>query len=1687
MSAAPDRQNPFPGLRPFTQQEDYLFFGREEQTPELLARLASHRFLAVVGTSGSGKSSLVRCGLLSQLLGGQMLVAGASWAVAVTHPGGNPLGLLTEALLDAGLYPREEEHARENLLATLSRSHFGLVEAVKQAGLDAGTNFLLVIDQFEEIFRFHEAGQVQQEAANEFVSLLLEAAAQNEVPIYVVLTMRSDFIGECGQFEGLAEMVNRGEFLIPRLNREQFKRVIEGPIKVAGGRIAPRLLQRLLNDLGEQADQLPCLQHALMRTWSVWAGDGHTEALDLDDYHRVGKMAQALSHHADEVYESLASDRQRALCEGMFQALTVEETNSRGIRRPQRLGRLCQILEVEAGELRPIIDAYRQSGVTFLMPSPDVELTDQTIIDISHESLMRVWTRLRQWVAEETQAAGIYRRLAESAELRAHGKAGLYRDPELGIALAWRDANQPNAAWAERYRPGFAAAIEFLEVSRQASVAEEQAREAARTRELEQAQQLAEARKLRLEQQHRAARKLRMMIAGLAVVALVAGLACIAALVANKRANDAQQEALLERDRSRQLSADLALDKGVALAEAGQADRGLLWMLEALKTAPPDAEGFQRMIRWNLGAWLGQVHKPLRFIDLGGPRGWLGFSPDGRSFAAGGGISPGTVSVPIGFWDTASGQKLSTFRGAFAPFGFRPDGKAFIACPDPSHLVAIDLATGEELWTTPRLAGLGTGAIDFTPDGSTVLVFRGDGAGSAWLCRLNALTGKESAEPIPGWGWTAVAPGGKSAAAGRTENGEAYIDLVDLPSGRRTASWPAGAPALGQLLFSPDGKSLYVSAREGDDSIGYSLLGRIWALGTQRAASPLMMHTASGAYTPSADRLVTATENLLVVRDATGRPRGSGFPTTYRHDTIFRAGPDGRTILAYAMPFTACLWDISAEAELVQDKQATRTASQAITVSRGLYAFSADLRADGQIAVSMSIDAAGREQVRLSDPATGRPLGVPAKHHPGWTVRAFAFSPDGRYFATGSYPGQIPTGELRVWDTSTGRLLFPLIPHTNFVSAIAFHPDGKLVATGDYNGLVRTWDVSTGREVGRPLSQGEIVLALSFSPDGKMLAVGLATDRTGEPGTRLWDATTREPIGALLPSKVDVSRIVFRPDGRALIAGHNRSTQLWDTIQGQALTEPLIDEGVGGFRHDGRAFLTVGGDGAVKFRDATTGAVLGRFLTSSSPAHCAAFRGDDALVVAGFEDGAVRLYDPATNQPVGPPRFLRHAIVRVAFTSDGRSVAAVDAAGETRTWPVPEPLDGNLDDLTLRIEARTGVRMETGLALSRLNAAAWQERLEQLGRLDPSAALPDRDPAWHAPLLREAEQNGNAFAALWHLDHLIAARPDDWLLHARRGRVRSLSDDFDKATDDFQQAERLSSREQMLDYQTHCVLDCTKAERWSAALWYLDRLLAARPRDGSLHLDRAAVYGKLGREADRQAELTRVFELGPDEGVVLPRAEELGKAGHWSEAASLLAGCVRRGPLSQQLAEAWAIACLQAKEDAGYQEACAAILAWQGAEPAVIWNALTAASIFALGAKGLDDYRVPIAWLERALSAVPASRPDLRHLFSNALGGLLLRAGRLDEAIARINEGIAAKDVVAKDVAAKDVQIPTDWAYLALAHARKGELAEARQMLERLRERHPDSSLPFWDLQETTLLRSEAEALLGSGKEETKK
>ena len=589
-------QNPFPGLRPFQSDEEHLFFGRETQTLELLQILRDNRFVGVIGTSGSGKSSLVRCGLLSELYGGAFLKAGTDWEVAVMNPGGGPFKQLSKSLVASDIYDSEEADVHLKLNATLRRSRLGLVEAIRQAKLPEGTNFLLVVDQFEEIFRYSEAGEEEGEAADDFISMILEAAKQSNVPIYVIITMRSDYIGDCSKFEGLPEEINEGEYLIPRLSREEYKSVIEGPVRVGGAKLAPRLQQRLLNDIGTESDQLPCLQHALMRTWDAWVERDEGEELDLEDYRAIGGMGKALSIHADEIFDTFTDKGTRETATRMFRAITEKGDDNRGIRRPLRLQQLADITNHSIEEVRSVVDPYRQQGVTFLTPPSSRELDPKTVIDISHESLMRVWGRLRNWVEEEAQSARIYRRLVDTSSLWKKEEAGLYHDPDLQIAQSWRDQYQPNKDWADLYGGGFEVATEFLEASEEEGRKAEREKELARQKELEQAQELAEAR----ERSAKSMKRFAVVVGVVAVIALGAmGFAVNQQKIAETAQNEAvtaQNEAVTAKgaaEKAREtlrkefINSDINL--GVSFSEQNQIGRGIAHFARALERDPENS------------------------------------------------------------------------------------------------------------------------------------------------------------------------------------------------------------------------------------------------------------------------------------------------------------------------------------------------------------------------------------------------------------------------------------------------------------------------------------------------------------------------------------------------------------------------------------------------------------------------------------------------------------------------------------------------------------------------------------------------------------------------------------------------------------------------------------------------------------------------------------------------------------------------------------------------------------------------------------------------------------------------------------------------------------------------------------------------------------------------------------------
>ena len=466
--------NPYPGLRPFEFEEDYLFFGREGQSEDILARLRRNRLVAVVGTSGSGKSSLIRAGLLPYIFGGFMKGAGSHWRIAVMRPGGDPIRNLARELNGPSVLgdPSAGDDAGQNatlLEVTLRRSGLGLIEAVRQAHLPDVDNVLIVVDQFEELFRYAETAPSirKEDDAAAFVKLLLEATTQTQLPIYVALTMRSDFIGDCARFRDLPEAVTGGLYLIPRMSRDQRREAIERPARVVGTEISRRLVNKLLNDGGDNPDLLPIMQHALMRTWDYWSqthGDSNGP-IDLDDYKAIGEMAEALSRHAEEAYAELPTDRDREIAKRLFQALTEKGDDNREIRRPTVVSTVAAIADADPSEVIGVIEYFRRPGRSFLTPPAGVPLTGDSMIDISHESLIRGWTRLDEWVNQERESVEVYQRLAETAALNAQGRAGLWSDPDLSYALNWRVKEKPNAEWGACYHPGFVSAMNFLDRS----------------------------------------------------------------------------------------------------------------------------------------------------------------------------------------------------------------------------------------------------------------------------------------------------------------------------------------------------------------------------------------------------------------------------------------------------------------------------------------------------------------------------------------------------------------------------------------------------------------------------------------------------------------------------------------------------------------------------------------------------------------------------------------------------------------------------------------------------------------------------------------------------------------------------------------------------------------------------------------------------------------------------------------------------------------------------------------------------------------------------------------------------------------------------------------------------------------------------------------------------------------------
>lgn len=443
--------NPFPGLRPFEPEESDLFFGRKGESDEVLTKLLRNRFVTVMGASGTGKSSLIYCGVLPGIKNDRS----SRWKIFSFRPGNDPFGNLAEVLSGAG----------EQKKIISPDNPYGISGMVAELGVSPGEKVLLVIDQFEELFRYGTLGRNDNRSPERFVNSMVNAVTGDNIDIFTIITMRSDFIGECAYFQGLTQLINNSNYLVPHMGRENYREAIEGPVNYAGAKIDPALVEEILNHIGDRTDQLPVLQHAMMRTWTYWQQlDEPDRPVSKSDYDAVGTMNNAMSMHANEAYEEL-DQRGREICERMFRTITDRGADNKGLRRPTKTATIMTITGCTASELFEVIEKFRMPSRSFLTPRQNFALTEDSIIDLSHESLMRLWDRLHEWVEEEAASVQMYMRLSEASAMYQQGKTSLWRPPDLQLAINWRDQQRPTLEWARRYDPAFERAMVYLRTS----------------------------------------------------------------------------------------------------------------------------------------------------------------------------------------------------------------------------------------------------------------------------------------------------------------------------------------------------------------------------------------------------------------------------------------------------------------------------------------------------------------------------------------------------------------------------------------------------------------------------------------------------------------------------------------------------------------------------------------------------------------------------------------------------------------------------------------------------------------------------------------------------------------------------------------------------------------------------------------------------------------------------------------------------------------------------------------------------------------------------------------------------------------------------------------------------------------------------------------------------------------------
>jgi WD40 repeat protein len=1139
-------EQPYIGLRPFERTETDIFFGRKQHRNELIDRLGSNHFLAVIGTSGSGKSSLVKTGLIAGLEAGYLAQASTHWRIVEMRPGNQPFKVLAENLFQELTDVLSPEYSAETLQQSLRQGSLSLHELLSNHPLPNNAQVLIVCDQFEEIFRFQQ--QSEAEARN-FVSLLLDSSkpyplSNNQVShsMYVVITMRSDFLGDCAQFAGLAEAINEGLYLTPRLNTQQLRASIEEPAFMFGGEVEPELVVKLLEDAENNQDQLPLLQHALMIMWRL-AEKAGSRQITMSLYNEIGGLENALSNNLDRIFNDLSLEQQK-ITEVMFCALTERVDTQRDTRRPVSCAEIVKLTGASFAEVVAVIDKFRKKWRCFLTPPVNVVLTEQSVIDISHESLIRQWRRLAEWTKKEAESAAIYKRLEQNALLHQEGKYGFYRTPELDFTLKWRDETKPTPQWASRYGEHFELAMALLAESQQ------------RFEDFKRKQQEEIQQKTREQQRKIVIARIVTAVTGIGLLTM-SGLAFWAWQERN-RAEATEQQRVTELFESRITHASL-LAKGEDYAGAKQ----ILKETDALdKQVSPSLRHTRNLLASFTEIKGGEAQQVYRGAGYG--LFTVAISPDGKLLAAGG--EHGTLVL----FDVQSGKLLQRLEGHAADndvniysIAFTPSGQQLISSGADKKII---------IWQRQQS---NTTATDQTA------VFK----------KQRELVAPAQVLAI------SISPDGKLLASGGYDNN---ITLWELGSGKksRTFAQPGATNPYG-LCFSPN--SHYLAS-----SFGY--IATIWELETGKQLYNLAGHTDyvnNLKFSPDSSKLVTSSgDKTLRLWSVTTGEQQRVF--NGHQNTVWTVSWFDDYLVSGSYDRSIRLWDSRSGVSL-RVLQGHESGVQAFALYGGSLWSASN---DGMVrrwSLSLPFQQA---RALLSEPTSSvitpnlnhiaigfdnGDLSVYAlsQTEPVWhkssahddKIKRLTVSRHGRLLASGSFDNtakiwqiaQAPKGyDLTELQTLSG--------HQDKIQALAFSPDAKTLATASYDGQIGLFTLDNPKTVKfiKDVHQGTIA-SVEFDNTGKQLLSSNFENRS----LKLWNLQTNPPSSKNFPLANDsLAWSSISPDNQKLVSvgrgfvnvyGNNNSELLYHFTEHESTVYRAI------FAPDSQELATVSADRTVKF------------------------------------------------------------------------------------------------------------------------------------------------------------------------------------------------------------------------------------------------------------------------------------------------------------------------------------------------------------------------------------------------------------------------------------------------------------------------------------------------------------------------